>query len=78
MTETIGIAQRLAGMSEQELQDRFRELQQQAKDLSDIGLELNAVQQTEAMMIMALRGLMENPVDGLDECDSDIDDSKLE
>ncbi len=57
VNEIISITKRVASMSEQELDDRLKEMQTLAKDLDDLGLGLSAAQQLEAMMILSRMGL---------------------
>lgn len=73
----LDIARKVSGMSEEQLQERLKEMQQQAKDLDDLGLNPNAGFQFEAMMILAKQGVMSAP-QGFDECTPEIDDALLE
>lgn len=77
MNDIMNNVKQLAEMSSEELQSRLVELQTKARDLSDLDLKIDTGVQYEAMLIMALQELRENPIDGLDECDSDIDDDQL-
>ena len=78
VNEMVNIVKKVSSMTEEQLQERFKEMQQQAKDLDDLGLNPNSGFQFEAMMIMSRQGLLEQSVEGLDECTPENDDDLVE
>ena len=74
VNEIVNIVKKVSSLTEEELQDRLTEMRQQAKDLDDLGLNPDAGFQFEAMMILSRLELLEQPVEGLDDCTSENDD----
>ena len=73
----MDIGKKVEAMSMEEVDQRIAEMQQESKNLSDIGLRPSKEFEIEAMLLISKR-YVDNSGGEFDECNSDIDDSLVE